>query len=89
MAFNMNTKTGKAYTALVVEGKALTVAEAKNQLGIGNLSAEVTRLRQNGFAIYANQRKAKNGVKVTEYRHGKASRKIIAAGYKAMALGLV
>jgi hypothetical protein len=35
------------------------------------------------------QRKAGNGVKVTEYVIGKPSRKIVAAGYKAMALGLV
>jgi Helix-turn-helix domain len=87
--FNLETKTGKAYKALVLEGQTLTAAEAKKRFGIGNLSAEATRIRQAGFAIYANQRKAKNGVQVTEYRHGKASRKIIAAGYKAMALGLV
>jgi hypothetical protein len=87
--FDLKTKTGKAYKALVVDGESLTAAEAKKRFGIGNLSAEATRLRQAGFAIYANQRKAKNGVHVTEYRHGKASRKIIAAGYKAMAMGLV
>jgi hypothetical protein len=38
--------------------------------------------------VYANQRVAGNGVKVTEYQIGKPSRKLIAAGYKAMALGL-
>jgi hypothetical protein len=32
---------------------------------------------------------AANHVEVTEYRIGKPSRKIVAAGYKAMALGLV
>jgi hypothetical protein len=89
MSFNLETKTGKAYKALVLEGQALTAAEAKHRYGIGNLSAEVSRIRHNGFAIYANSRKARNGVQVTEYRHGKASRKIIAAGYKALALGLV
>jgi Helix-turn-helix domain len=86
---NMNTKTGKLYTALVVNGEKLTQSEAKKRFGIGNLSAEASRLRQEGFAIYANKRKAKNGVVVTEYRHGTASRRIVAAGYKAMALGLV
>lgn len=86
---NLNSKTGKLYTALVINGEKLTAAEAKHRFGIGNISAEASRLRQEGFAIYANQRKAKNGVVVTEYRHGKASRRIIAAGYKAMALGLV
>jgi len=86
---NMETKTGKAYKALVLNGEKLTASEAKKRFGIGNLSAEATRLRQAGFAIYANKRVAGNGVTVTEYRHGKPSRALIAAGYKAMALGLV
>jgi hypothetical protein len=86
--FNLETKTGKVYTALVVKGEALTPSEAKKRFGVGNLRAEATRLRQAGFPVYCNHRRAKNGVHVTEYRHGKASRKIIAAGYKALAMGL-
>jgi hypothetical protein len=39
--------------------------------------------------VYANSRKAGNGVQVTEYVLGKPSRKIVAAGYMAMSLGLV
>jgi cobalamin biosynthesis protein CbiG len=88
MNFNLDTKTGKAFNALVIEGQSLTSSEAKKRFGIGNLS-EASRIRQAGYAIYANTRKAKNGVVVTEYRHGKPSRAIVAAGYKAMALGLV
>jgi hypothetical protein len=70
-------------------GETLTPSEAKKRFGVGNLSAEASRIRQSGFAVYANSRKAGNGVKVTEYVIGKPSRKIVAAGYKAMALGLV
>ena len=84
---NLETKTGKAFKAMVLNGETLTASEARKRFGIGNLSAEASRIRQEGFAIYANKRVAGNGVTVTEYRHGKASRKIIAAGY--MALGLV
>ena len=40
------------------------------------------------FTVYANNRKAGNGVEVTEYVMGQPSRKLIAAGYKALALGL-
>ena len=58
MSFNLETKTGKAFKALVLEGKSLTSAEAKSRYGIGNLSAEATRIRQAGFAIYANSRKS-------------------------------
>jgi hypothetical protein len=49
----------------------------------------VSRIRHSGFAVYANSRKAGNGVNVTEYAIGKPSRKIVAAGYLAMSLGLV
>ena len=86
---NLETKTGKAFKALVLNGETLTASEARKRFGVKNLSAEASRIRQEGFAIYANKRVAKNGVQVTEYRHGKPSRKIVAAGYKAMALGLV
>ena len=63
-------------------------AKLKSVFGIKNISAEVSRVRQAGFAVYANSRKAGNGVQVTEYVIGKPSRKLVAAGYKAMALGL-
>ena len=85
---NPETKTFKVFTALR-NGESLTSSEAKKRFGVGNLAAEASRLRQHGFAVYANQRTAGNGVKVTEYVLGKPSRKIVAAGYKAVALGLV
>jgi hypothetical protein len=40
-------------------------------------------------AVYANTRVAGNNATVTEYVMGKPSRKVVAAGYKALALGLV
>jgi hypothetical protein len=70
-------------------GEAITPAAAAKRFGIKNISAEVSRVRQGGFAVYANTRVAGNGVRVTEYQMGKPSRKLIAAGYKAMSLGLV
>jgi hypothetical protein len=87
MRFNENTKTFKLFTALQT-GEAVTPAAAEHRFGIKNMSAEVSRIRQAGFPVYANSRKAGNGVQVTEYVIGKASRKLVAAGYKAMALGL-
>lgn len=88
MRFNEDTKTFKLFTALRT-GEAITPAAAAKRFGIKNMSAEVSRVRQGGFAVYANTRVAGNGVKVTEYRLGKPSRKIVAAGYKAMSLGIV
>jgi hypothetical protein len=70
-------------------GEKVTASAAEKRFGIKNISAEVSRIRQNGYAVYANNRKAGNGVQVTEYAIGKPSRALVAAGYKAMALGLV
>ena len=83
---NPETKTFKVFSALQ-KGEALTVAKAK-KMGIGNLTAEVSRIRQHGFAVYTNTRTAGNGVTVTEYVLGKPSRKLVALGYKAQALGI-
>lgn len=88
MRFNEDTKTYKLFTALH-SGETVSASQAAKRFGIKNISAEVSRIRQAGFAVYANTRKANNGVKVTEYTIGKPSRKIVAAGYKAMAMGLV
>jgi hypothetical protein len=85
---NPETKTYKVFKALQ-SGDAITPAEAKKRFGVGNLAAEASRIRQHGFAVYANSRKAGNGVTVTEYVMGKPSRKVVAAGYRALALGLV
>lgn len=83
---NPETKTFRVFQALQ-EGRSLTTSQAK-KMGIGNLGAEVHRIRQHGFAVYANSRKAGNGVRVTEYVMGKPSRNLVAAGYRALALGI-
>jgi ribonucleotide monophosphatase NagD (HAD superfamily) len=84
--FNPETKTYKVFTALY-NGDALTPAEAKKRFGVGNLAAEASRIRSNGYAVYSNSRTAGNGVKVTEYVMGKPSREIVALGYAAKAAG--
>jgi hypothetical protein len=85
---NPETKTFRVFQALQT-GAAITPAEANKRFGVKNLSAEVSRIRQHGFAVYANSRKAGNGATVTEYQIGKPSRRLVAAGYLAMSMGLV
>jgi hypothetical protein len=86
--FNEDTKTFKLFNALY-NGDVVTPAQAEKRFGIKNISAEASRIRQAGYAVYANTRTAGNGVVVTEYVLGKPSRKVVAAGYKALAMGLV
>jgi hypothetical protein len=81
------TKTGKLFNALQ-RGAVLTASQISKRFGIANPRATVSNIRYAGYAVYANTRTAGNGVQVTEYELGLPSRRIVAAGYKALASGL-
>ncbi|NBU72940.1 MAG: hypothetical protein EBS53_16120 [Bacteroidetes bacterium] len=85
---NEGTKTHKLFTALKA-GEKVSPSQATKRFGIKNMSAEVSRIRQAGYAVYANSRKSANGTVVTEYEIGMPSRRLVAAGYRAIQLGLV
>jgi len=85
---NKNTKTHKLFSALK-SGETVTAAQAEKRFGIKNISAEATRIRQAGYAVYARSRRAGNNVQVTEYVLDRPTRKIVAAGYMAKRMGLI
>lgn len=85
--FTVNSKTSKLLTAMQL-GETFTQSQAEKRFGIKNLRAEASRIRQAGFAVYGNRRVAGNNVPVTEYRIGTPSRELIAAGYRALHMGL-
>lgn len=85
---NKNTKTHKLFSALK-SGETVTAAQAEKRFGIKNISAEASRIRQAGYAVYARSRRAGNNVQVTEYVLDRPSRKIVAAGYMAKRMGLI
>ena len=87
--FDLKTKQGRLFEALVLNRETLSPAQITHRFGIKNPTATISDIRARGYAIYGNQRVAGNGVKVTEYRHGEASRKMVAIAYKAIAQGLV
>jgi predicted ArsR family transcriptional regulator len=82
------TKSGKLLEALQ-SGEKLTAKQISARFGIKNPTATVSDLRFSGYAIYANQHKDTNGRQTTKYRLGNPSRRIVAAGYRAMADGLI
>lgn len=82
------TKSSKLLQALR-SGEELTATQISQRFGIKNPRATVSDLRFQGFAIYANQHTDTKGRETTKYRLGTPSREIVAAGYRAMALGLV
>lgn len=81
------TKTFKLFEALI-NGDKVTPSQAEKRFGIKNISAEASRIRSHGYAVYSNTRKAANNVIVTEYELGRPSREIVALGYRAKALGI-
>jgi hypothetical protein len=87
--FDPKTKQGRLFKALVQDGKCLTENQITRQFGLKNPTAAISRIRSYGYPIYANQRKAGNNVQVTVYSHGSADRRLVAAGYRAIAMGLV
>ena len=86
--FDLTTKHGKLFKALVLDGEVLSESQIQKRFSIANPTATISVIRNRGYAVYAKARKAGNGVQVTEYRHGEASRKMVALAYRAQALGI-
>lgn len=82
------TKVEKVFTALVERGEELTAEQIKSRYGVSNPHDAVYQIRQMGYAIYLNEKKNSKGEVVAKYRAGTASRKLIAAGYRALAAGI-
>ncbi len=82
------TKESRVLSALQ-EGRTLSSAQLSGHFGVGNPQAVIQSLRFKGFPIYLNTVTDTKGRSRNVYRLGTPSRAIIAAGYKAMATGLV
>ena len=89
MRFNAKSKQFKLFKALKA-GEALTESQIRQRFGLANPRASVSSLRINhGVAVYANESKDTKGRVTTKYVIGAPSRKVVAAGYKALSMGLV
>ncbi len=87
----MSTTTKKAAVLAALQNtyRGLTAAQIQARFDVANVRATVSDLRMDGFAIYANKHTDTHGRVKTFYRLGTPSRAVVAAGYKALALGLV
>lgn len=83
------TKESKVLSALQATDRGLTAAQIESRFGVGNARSTVSALRMKGFAIYANQHTDTKGRTKTFYRLGTPSRRVVAAGYRALANGNV
>jgi predicted ArsR family transcriptional regulator len=89
MSNTLITKEARVLDALQANNKGLTAAQIEARFGVGNARSTVSALRMKGYAIYANQNTDTKGRTKTFYRLGTPSRAVVAAGYRAMAAGLV
>jgi predicted ArsR family transcriptional regulator len=86
----MNATKQTALLKALQNGEQLTAKQITSRFGIANPTATVSDLRiRGGFAVYANKRTNKRGETFTKYRLGTPARAVVAAGYKALAMGLV
>jgi hypothetical protein len=83
------TKTDRVFEALVVNGEQLTAKQLSARYNIANPHDSVYQIRMSGYPIYLNKHTDTKGRVTHKYRLGTPSRKMIAAGYKALAMGLV
>jgi len=82
------TKQARVLEALQ-NGEQLTAKQIAARFGVANPTATISNIRFAGYAVYANEHKDTKGRVTTKYRIGKPSRAIVAAGYRAMSLGIV
>lgn len=75
-------------TEALLNGEALTAKQIAARFEIANPTATISDIRFGGVPVYANTRKNSKGQAVTRYRTGKATRQVIAAGYRALAAGM-
>ena len=69
-------------------GEKLTAKQITARFGAANPRATVHAIRMQGYPIYLNTRKNSKGQEVNRYTLGTPTRRVIAAGYRALAMGL-
>ena len=73
-----------AYLSKDSEYNTLTAQKMQSVFGVANPSAAINDLRNEGHAIYLNSRINSNGEKVSFYRLGTPTKRIVAAGIAAV-----
>jgi hypothetical protein len=73
-----------AYLSKDSEYNTLTARKMQSVFGVANPSALINELRNEGHAIYLNSRINSNGEKVSFYRLGQPTKRMIAAGIAAL-----
>jgi len=88
MTTTTTTQATKVIAALE-NGTELTAKQITARYGVKNARALVSSLRMQGYPVYLNKRVSSfDGQTYSKYRLGTASRSVVAAGNRALALGI-
>ena len=74
--------------AALQTGEALTAKQISARFKVASPSKVVSNIRYEGYAVYLNKHTDTKGRVTHKYRIGKPSREIVAAGYRALAMGI-
>ena len=87
----MTTTTTKAakVVAALENGTELTAKQIESRYSVKNARALISSLRMQGYPVYLNKRVSSfDGETYSKYRLGTASRSVVAAGNRAIAMGI-
>lgn len=87
----MTTTTTKAakVVAALENGTELTAKQIESRYNVKNARALISSLRMQGYPVYLNKRVSTfDGQTYSKYRLGTASRSVVAAGNRALAMGV-
>jgi hypothetical protein len=88
MTTTTTTKATKVIAALE-NGTELTAKQISSRYGVKNARALISSLRMQGYPVYLNKRVSSfDGQTYNKYRLGTASRSVVAAGHRAIAMGV-
>lgn len=78
------TKTERVLSFLQ-NGNNITDGQAEGRFGIASMGNITRQLRTEGYAVYKNRKTSSNGNRFSVYRLGTPTRRVVAAGYRALA----
>ena len=88
MTTTTTTKATKVIAALE-NGTELTAKQISARYGVKNARALISSLRMQGYPVYLNKRVSSfDGQTYSKYRLGTAPRSVVAAGHRAIAMGV-
>lgn len=70
----------------LVNGGNVTKGQARSRFGVRSMTEAVRAIRNEGYAVYENATTTKSGSPIRLFRIGTPTRRVVAAGHRALGL---